>query len=188
MENLYIYIKSIISLSEQGWSALQKVLSVRYLKKGEYLLVAGEVSDALFYIETGYCRAYYDYSGQTINTNFYFENEFATNIRSMKLGTVSEYFIQAEEDMNVIVFDKEKLYELFGRSVEVDRMGRKLMEKILGRQEGQALLFKLHTAMERYEYMCKIQPQIIERIPLTNIASYLGISLETLIKIHNAGE
>ena len=185
MENLYIYIKSIIGLSEQGWNALKKVLSVRHFKKGDYLLVAGEVSDALFYIESGYCRAYYDYGGKTINTNFYFENEFATNIRSMKLGVGSDYFIQAEEDMNVIVFDKEKLYDLFGRSREVDTMGRKLMEKILGRQEEQAFLFKLHTAMERYRYIRNIQPQIIERIPLTNIASYLGISLETLTEIHN---
>lgn len=172
-------------MSGQGWSALKKVLSVRYFKKGEYLLNAGEISNSLFYIETGYCRAYYDYGGKTINTNFYFENEFATNIRSMKLGTGSEYFIQAEEDMNVIVFDKDKLYELFSRSVEVETMGRRLMEEILGRQEKQAKLFKLHTAQERYDYMCKIQPQIIERIPLINIASYLGISMESLTKIHN---
>lgn len=186
MENLYIYIKSIISLSEQGWSALKKVLNTRCFKKGEYLLLAGEISDSLFYIETGYCRAYYDYSGKTINTNFYFESEFATNIRSMKLGIGSEYSIQAEEDMNVIVFDKDKLYELFSRSVEVDTMGRRLMEEILGRQEEQAHLFKLNTALERYEYMCKIQPQNIERIPLMHISSYLGISMETLTKIHNA--
>ncbi|WP_159471371.1 Crp/Fnr family transcriptional regulator [Dyadobacter sp. 3J3] len=188
MENLYIYIKSIINLSEQGWSSLKKVLKIREVKKGEYLLNAGEVSNALYYIENGYCRAYYNYGGKTINTNFYFEKEFATNIRSMKLGTGSEYFILAEEDMDVIVFDKEQLYELFSRSVEVDTMGRRLMEEILGRQEEQAQLFKLHTARERYQYMCKIQPQILERIPLIHIASYLGISMETLTEIHNAAQ
>ncbi|MBE9461800.1 Crp/Fnr family transcriptional regulator [Dyadobacter subterraneus] len=188
MENLYIYIKSIIQLSEQGWSALQMVLSTRYFTKGEYLLKTGEICHSLFYIETGYCRAWHDYGGQTINTNFYFENEFATNIRSMKLGIGSEYFIQAEEDMKVIIFDKEKLYELFSRSVEVDTMDRKLMEEILRRQEKQAYLFKLHTARERYEYMCKIQPQIIKRVPLIHIASYLGIRIETLTKIHNAAK
>lgn len=188
MDNLYIYISSIINLSEQGWTDLKKALSIRSFKKGEYLLTVGEISKALYYIETGYCRAYYDYGGKTINTNFYFENEFATNIRSMKLGVGSDYFIQAEEDMNAIVFDKDKLYELFSRSVEVDTMGRKLMEDILGRQEEQAHFFKLPTAIERYEYMCKIQPMIIERIPLIHIASYLGISIETLTKIHNASK
>ncbi|TKT92392.1 Crp/Fnr family transcriptional regulator [Dyadobacter frigoris] len=186
MENLYIYIKNTANLSEKGWSALKKVLNIRHFKKGEYLLKSGEVSNSLFYIETGYCRAYYDYGDQMINTNFYFENEFATNIRSMKLGIGSEYFIQADEDIEAVVFDKDKLYDLFSRSVEVDTMGRKLMEGILGRQEEQAYIFKLHTARERYDYMCKIQPKILERIPLIHIASYLGISLDTLRNIHNA--
>ncbi|MEO6686386.1 MAG: Crp/Fnr family transcriptional regulator [Dyadobacter sp.] len=188
MENLYIYISSIINLSEQGWSALKKVLKIRHVKKSEYLLNAGEVSNALYYIESGYCRAYYDYEGKTINTNFYFEKEFATNIRSMKLGIGSEYFIQAEEDMEVIVFDKDQLYDLFSRSVEVDTMGRRLMELILGRQEEQSHLFKFHTARERYDYMCKIQPQILDRIPLANIASYLGISMDTLTEIYNTAK
>ncbi|MCF0056188.1 Crp/Fnr family transcriptional regulator [Dyadobacter sp. CY356] len=185
MEDLYIYINSIITLSEQGWSALKKVLNLRQVKKGEYLLHAGEISDALFYIEKGYCRAYYDYDGKTINTNFYFETEFATNIRSMKSGAGSEYFIRAEEEMRVIVFNKDKLYELFSRSVEVDTMGRRLMEEILARQEQQAHIFKLDSALERYKYMSGIQPQILERVPLIHIASYLGISLQTLTEIHN---
>lgn len=186
MENLYINIKRKASLSERGWNALQKVLTIRHFKKGEYLLKTGEISNALFYIETGYCRAYYDFGGKMINTNFYFESEFATNVRSMKLGIGSDYFIQAEEDMKTIVFDKDKLYDLFSRSVEVDAMGRRLMEKILERQEEQAFLFKLHTAKERYDYMRKIQPQILERIPLSHICSYLGVSMDTLTEIHNA--
>jgi CRP-like cAMP-binding protein len=184
LEDLYIYIKSIINLSEQGWIALKKVLNIRQVKKGEYLLYTGEISDAFFYIETGYCRAYYEYNGTTINTNFYFEGEFATNVRSMKLRMGSEYFIQAEEDMQVIVFDKDKLYELYSRSVEVDTMGRRLMEEILGRQEEQAQIFRLDSALERYKYMSKTQPQILEQVPLIHIASYLGISLQTLTEIH----
>ena len=184
MENLYAYIKHVTGLSEKGWNAVKSVLTKKNYQKGDYLLSKGELCNSIFYIQEGYCRAHYDYGGQPINTNFYFESEFATNIRSLKQGIGSEYAIQAEEDMVVIIFDRDKLYTLFDKSVEVDAMGRKLMEGILAQQEEQAELFKLNSASLRYDYMQKIQPQIIKRIPLEHIASYLGMSLETLVSIH----
>jgi len=184
LENLYAYIKHVTGLSEKGWNAVKSVLTKKNYQKGDYLLSKGELCNSIFYIQEGYCRAHYDYGGQPINTNFYFESEFATNIRSLKQGIGSEYAIQAEEDMVVIIFDRDKLYTLFDKSVEVDAMGRKLMEGILAQQEEQAELFKLNSASLRYDYMQKIQPQIIKRIPLEHIASYLGMSLETLVSIH----
>jgi len=184
LENLYAYIKHVTGLSEKGWNAVKSVLTKKNYQKGDYLLSTGELCNSIFYIQEGYCRAHYDYGGQPINTNFYFESEFATNIRSLKQGIGSEYAIQAEEDMVVIIFDRDKLYTLFDKSVEVDAMGRKLMEGILAQQEEQAELFKLNSASLRYDYMQKIQPQIIKRIPLEHIASYLGMSLETLVSIH----
>jgi CRP-like cAMP-binding protein len=184
LENLYVYFKNTTGLSEKGWNLLKEVLTIRYFKKGDYLLHAGEICTSIFYIEEGYCRAFYDYDGQLINTSFYFEKEFATNIRSLKNSLGSEYAICAEEEMKVIVFDKEKLYVLFSRSVEVDTLGRKLMEGVLERQEERAKLFKFDSAQLRYDYMKAIHPQITGTIPLEYIASYLGISLDTLYSIH----
>ncbi len=188
MENLYTYIYHHTRLPEKSWQALIKVLTTRHYKKGEALLKLGEVCTSIFFISKGYCRAVYNHEGQEINTNFYFENELATNIRSLKQEQGSEYVIQAEEDLEAIIFDKDKLYALFSKSAEIDSMGRTLMEGVLERQEEQAKLFKLDTARERYDYMRSIQPQVIERVPLAHIASYLGISQETLLSIHNTDQ
>jgi CRP-like cAMP-binding protein len=185
LENLYTYIYHHTGLPEKSWQALIKVLTTRHYKKGEALLNLGEVCTSIFFISKGYCRAVYNHEGQEINTNFYFENELATNIRSLKQEQGSEYVIQAEEDLDAIIFDKDKLYALFSKSAEIDSMGRTLMEGVLKRQEEQAKLFKLDTARERYDYMRSIQRQVIERVPLEHIASYLGISQETLLSIHN---
>jgi CRP-like cAMP-binding protein len=184
LENLYVHIKNTTGLSEEGWNLLKEVLTIRHFKKGDYLLHAGQICSSIFYIEEGYCRAFYDYDGQLINTSFYFEKEFATNIRSLKHNLGSEYAICAEEEMKVIVFDKDKLYVLFGQSVEVETMGRKLMEAVLELQEERAKLFKFDSAQLRYDYMKAIQPEITPRVPLEYIASYLGINLDTLHTIH----
>ena len=185
MENLYAYIKqNQIDISDKSWNALVKVLTSRRYQKGESLLQAGQICTSIFFITKGYCRAVYRHEEKEINTNFYFENELATNIRSLKQEQGSEYAIEAGEDLDVIIFDKDKLYELFNRSSEIDAMGRKLMEGVLARQEDQAELFKLNTAKQRYDYMLRIQPKVITRVPLKHIASYLGISQETLEKIH----
>lgn len=185
LENLYTYIRHHYpEISEKNWEALVQVLTSIHFRKGEALLKTGELCKSIFFIESGYCRAVYSHEGQELNTNFYFENELATNIRSLKQEKGSEYAILAEEDLEAIIFDKDKLYELFSRSLEIDAMGRKLMEGVLARQEEQAKLFKLDTARKRYDYMLLIQPQIVERVPLEHIASYLGISLDTLLRIH----
>lgn len=185
MKNLYSYIKlHYPELSGKNWEALEQVLTVRHYAKGEFLLKIGEICRSIFFIERGYCRAVYQHDGQELNTSFYFEHELATNIRSLKQESGSEYAIQAEEDLTAVIFDKNRLYELFSQSAEVDRIGRNMMEGVLARQEEQAKLFKLGTAQKRYDYMNHIQPQIIQRVPVEHIASYLGISLETLLRIH----
>jgi len=185
LEHLYIYIKRHYpEISEKNWQALTQVLTVKHYDRGEHLLKIGEVCKSIFFIESGYCRAVYLHEGQEINTNFYFENELATNIGSLKQEKGSEYAIQAEEELEAVIFDKDKLYELFSRSSEIDAMGRKLMEGVLARQEEQAKLFHFDTAQNRYEYMQKIQPQVVTRVPLNQIASYLGVSPDTLSRIH----
>jgi len=184
LENLYTYIKLHTELSEKSWNALKRVLTTRRYRKGESLLDIGEICTSIFFISEGYCRAVYNHEGQEINTNFYFEGELTTNIRSLKQEQGSEYTIQAEEDLEAVIFDKDTLYTLFSKSREIDSMGRKLMEGILARQEEQAKLFKLNTARKRYDYMQRIQPQVLQRVPLERIASYLGVSLDTLRSIH----
>lgn len=64
-----------------------------------------------FYIEKGYCRSFYDIDGTDKNTEFFFENEIATNVDSFGNGQVSAYNIIACEPLTVIIFDKAKLFQ-----------------------------------------------------------------------------
>ncbi len=68
--------------SEKSWQLLQPILTKNDFKKKELLLKQGQVCQSLFYIDSGFCKSYYEVDGVIKNTWFFFENEIATNISS----------------------------------------------------------------------------------------------------------
>src|SRR6476619_3780847 len=95
--SLYTYIKTITSLSDESWKVLQPALKEMVICNGDFLLKEGQTSKSLFFIESGYCRTYYNQDGKEINTGFFFEKDFVTNIHSLGTGEKSRYNIQACE-------------------------------------------------------------------------------------------
>ncbi|HFK5573977.1 TPA: Crp/Fnr family transcriptional regulator, partial [Elizabethkingia anophelis] len=95
MSLLLQFIRSLTEFSDESWKILQPALTVKTYKKNELLLQEGQVCNSLFYIEKGYCRSFYDINGTDKNTEFFFENEIATNVDSFGSGQVSAYNIIA---------------------------------------------------------------------------------------------
>lgn len=185
LPSLLSYIQSITNFSEESYNILQPALKEMDIKKGDYLLKEGEVSNSIFFIKRGYCRTYYNKDGKDINTGFFFEHDFVTNLNSLTKREKSKYNIEACEALSVVKFDRIKLLEAYTKSQQIETFGRKLLEKIMGNQEWHSDMFKLLTAQQRYEYLEKQQPEMVQRVTLTQMASYIGISRETLSRIRN---
>ncbi|HEY4194342.1 MAG TPA: Crp/Fnr family transcriptional regulator [Mucilaginibacter sp.] len=183
MEKLRSYIHSLIDLSEEAWNVLNPALTTAEYKKGHYLLQEGQVSNNLFFISTGYCRAFYKKGDQEINTNFFFESEIATNIESFYTGEKSGFSIQACENITTVMFDKPTLLLAGQENLEIATLGRLCMNQTATKLENHANLFKLMTAQERYEYLEKHYPMMLQRVPLNQLSSYLGIARETISRI-----
>lgn len=183
MENLFKYLQSLTEFSDKSWELLQPALSEKQYKKNEFLLKEGAVCTTLFYIGQGYCKSYYDKNGEVKNTGFFFENEIATNITSFGTGKESEFNMVACEPLQVVVFDKKKLFEAAQQSVEIEALGRNCIRAFATRQEEFANLFKLYSAQERLEYLENKYPKIIQRVALSQLASFLGVARETLSRI-----
>lgn len=180
---LQSYLKTITALSEKSWQLLVPALTICELKKGDYLLKTGETCKGIFFISKGYCRSFYNKDGRDINTMFYFEKDFAVNIKSLAANTASAYAIQACETLSAVKFDKAKLIEAYSLSHEIETLGRKLLEISAAKQEEHTDLFKLLNARERYEFLQKSQPEFLQRVSLTQLSSYIGMSRETLSRI-----
>ncbi len=140
---------------------------------------------SLFYIESGFCKSYYEIDGVVKNTGFFFENDIATNINSFGSGQKSEFNIVACEPLTVTVFDKEKLLEAAKQAVEIETLGRCCIRLFATKQERFSILFKLYSAQERLEFIEANYPDIIQRVSLSQLASFLGVARETLSRIRS---
>lgn len=183
MDNLLKYIHSLTEFSDESWELLQVALTKKEFKKNEFLLKEGQVCNSLFYIDNGYCKSYYEIDGVVRNTSFFFENDIATNINSFGSGKKSEFNIIACEPLTAILFDKEKLFLVANQAKEIETLGRNCIRLFASRQEEFSTLFKLYSAKERLGYIETNHPYIIQRVPLSQLASFLGVARETLSRI-----
>lgn len=180
MNNLKSYIKSITEFPEQSWNILSGCLAERQFKKNDLLLKEGQVCSSIYFISSGACKACHNVDGKEINTAFYFENDFATNIKSLRTNSKSEYNIKAHEKTRVVAIDKTKLLEAYKQSHQIETFGRKVLELIMAKQEEHTDSFKLLTPRQRFDALVSQHPDFLQRVSLTQTASYLGISRETL--------
>ena len=180
MNNFKNYIESITEFSEQSWSILSNALLEKQYKKNEPLLKEGQICNSLFFIIAGVCKSCYNLDGKEINTAFYFENDFATNIKSLRISSRSAYTIKAHEKTMAVEINKTRLLEAYKQSHQIETFGRKVLEMISAKQEEHADSFKLLTPKQRFDALVSQHPDFLQRVSLTQTASYLGISRETL--------
>ncbi len=176
-------LRAIDVISDESLALLHHHIRQRKLAKGQFLLTEGAICRSIYFVEKGYLRTFYNKDGKEINLNFSLENSFVTDLKSLQTALPSEFYIQAGEDAIVWEFSKQKLLDLYTQSAEITSLGRKLLEMLLLEQEEHANLFKLYNPIERYQYILEQKPQLLQRIPLSKLSSYLGISRETLSRI-----
>jgi len=165
---------------------LFQTITKRTIEKGETLLKQGQICHTIFFVESGYLRVFIEKDATEINTDFIFENNFVTNLKSLRQSIPSETTIQAGESALVYEFNKDKLMILYKDSPEIESFGRKLLEQLLIASEEHSNLFKIFSPTERYKYLQANKPQLLQRISLSHIASYLGIARETLSRIRKS--
>ncbi len=172
-------------LSDECQAELITSSKIRTFKKGELVVREGQYAKSAYLIAQGCARAYYLQDGRDISDWFTFENEIMASIVSFFSEKPSLHFVEFVEDSKAIEFSKETIDQLSIKHHDFERfISRVVTETMLGLAE------RLHTiqfvrAEERFTRLLKIYPDITNRIPLTHIASYLGITLETLSRIRN---
>jgi len=159
--------------------------TIKVFKKGEVVVREGQLAKKAYLIKKGCARAYYLKDGKDISDWFTFENQFMASIVSFFSEAPSPHYIEFIEDSTVYKFNKSTVDMLSKKHHDFEHfISRVVTETMLG------LCERLHSiqfnkAEQRYNYLLNIYPNITNRIPLTHIASYLGITLETLSRIRN---
>ncbi|WP_299577291.1 Crp/Fnr family transcriptional regulator [uncultured Sunxiuqinia sp.] len=172
-------------LSAECRKELMDKMTILSLPKHTCLVLEGQYSDKTFYLIDGCARAYYLKDGKDISDWFAFENEFISSIISFFTDTPSPHYIELLEDSTLVALSKDTIDGLSNQYHDFERLIRVVVTQTMLRQRERISSILFHTASQRYAHILTRYPNITRRIPLTHIASYLGITLETLSRIRN---
>lgn len=176
-------MSNFIDLIDDEKQGILDAFPIKTFTKDSFLLKEGQISKDSFVVIKGCVRKYFLNDGEEITSEFYTEFQSAANVNSMVNQKPSKYNLVCTEDTTVAIMNSEKeniLYEKFPRFAEVCRVE---MEKMLGSSHEEFLFFKNSSAKERYLNLLKERPDLINRVPQYQLASYLGIKPETLSRI-----
>lgn len=185
LEKLITNIKTYFTLSKEAEQALHDCFEKLVLPKNEILVREGKVCKHLYFLEQGALRGYYLLDGKEITHWFGFENDFVTSFHSFTTEEKAVENIQLLQGCVLWSISKEKLTSLFNQYHDIERLVRIAYEKYYIRLEERFVNAQFKTAGELYERLLRRTPHILEKVPLGMVASYLGISQETLSRIRS---
>jgi CRP-like cAMP-binding protein len=180
------FFQQIHPLKAESIKAVLSILSEKNFARKDFLVRQGEISTELYFVYSGCVREFFeDANANEVNTWFGFENSIAISTYSFFSQKPSLTNIQAMENTKTIVIKHEDLQSLFDQFHDIERLGRLIVEHYLVQIEEIKVILQTLSAKERYAYILTHKPEIIQRIPLKHLASFLGIQLETLSRVRS---
>ena len=178
------YLQLLHPIPAADWELLLTGLSTRTVKEGTVLLPEGKVAKEIFFISKGVLRLVkHSNEGEDITLFFLKENKCATVLDSFSQEIPAMYGLEAACEAELVVLHKEQLLRLYEKipyllSLITGINQRVLMEKMQTRNEYTGL-----DATQRYRHFMQREPDIAARVPLSTIASFLGITQQSLSRI-----
>jgi CRP-like cAMP-binding protein len=179
------YLSLFHPISKECVVYLKAHLSERRLKKNELLHQSGQICPYVYFVAKGILRGYIIDNKKKVTTWITSENHLVSSIRGFLLQSPTPENIEALEDCHLLAIHYEDLQYVYDHFPEFNIVGRKIAEYYYTFAEDRAFICRLSRAIERYDYFMVNNSHLINRIQLTFIASYLGISLETLSRIRS---
>jgi len=179
---LFEFISKYISLTEDEKNAILSLDIFRSIKKGTTLLKKGQKSRDEYFVLKGCIRKYYIIDGEEKTTAFFTEMESLTPHCAIN-NAPSEYFISCVEDTILTVANTDMGVELFTKFPKFQIMCRILSEELLAKQQINFDEFKTSSPEQRYLNLLQKRPDLIQRVPQHQLASYLGIKPQSLSRL-----
>lgn len=162
---------------------LENCSVAKVFKKGDFLLRQGDVCKKSYLVESGIVRKYYLHDGKEITTELIFAGDIAVAFDSYCLQAPGREFIQAVTDIKVAVTDYAVFQKAKQQYPKLTALDLLMTEYYAMWLEDRLFQFQTMDATQRYQLLIQKDPHVIQNVPLTYIASYLGISLETLSRV-----
>ena len=183
IENFKSFCASIVTFNDEEWAAMERCLSVKLLKKNQHFLTNGEICSKMGFITRGCTRLYFLIDGQEVTKDFCFENTFTGSVASFQTRKPAQFNVVAMEDSELVTIEFGMLEELVAKYHCWSNFVRIVLVHFSIRKENREISFLLNSAEKRYRDLVDNNPGILQRVSLKHIASFLGMSSETVSRI-----
>jgi CRP/FNR family transcriptional regulator, anaerobic regulatory protein len=183
MEKVLKFLNQLMPLNSALKQELVHRMYQKDAKKGELLIAEGKICTQLYFICKGYLRGFHYQKGKEITTWFGFENDIATSAYSFLSQKIANENVEAMEDSLLYGISFHDLTAIYQNYPEFNYIGRIFTEKYYFDLMEHSLSLQFQNAHDSYLNLLSTHPQILKRASLGHIASYIGISQETLSRI-----
>ena len=188
MKKLYLekirgFINSIVPNSDEEWQLFDKRLTYKEYQKNELLLRTGEVENFMYFMVEGVTRIFQFQNDKEYTLRFNFPVSVFNSYASFITRTPSLVNVEALSDVKVFRISYNDMQSLYDESAIADRIGRRMLEMLYVQREMKELQMHSKTAEDHYNELLKNDNNLIQQIPQKYLASYLGITPESLSRI-----
>jgi len=177
------YFQRIMPLSPEEIEAIVETMTIRPYKKGTILLKEGQVSTEAYFVLEGCVRLYYLVDGEEKTNNFFTEEQWVISLNSFRQNKPATHFLDCCLDSLLVVGNREKEESLYNRFPKLETISRKVMEKVFSEQQELLSSYTTDSAEQRYLKLLESRPDLFQKIPQYQIASYIGVKPESLSRI-----
>ncbi|PTX14508.1 CRP-like cAMP-binding protein [Pontibacter mucosus] len=183
MQTIEQSIRQLYPLSESSFGQLTSLMQRQELPKGHILFREGEIRKKVYFLERGIARAFCYRNGQEVTFWFGAEGDLILSYYNYVANKPGYETIELLERSVVQAVNLGSLQELYQTNIELANWGRKLAEYELIKTEERFMAFQFQSATERYKALLQNNPELLQRVQLNQIASYLGVTQVTLSRI-----
>ncbi|MEM7163466.1 MAG: Crp/Fnr family transcriptional regulator [Bacteroidota bacterium] len=176
-------IQSHIEFSDESFDLLLNIASEKEVGKNQLLFYPNKPTNKILFLKKGLLRGYKIIDGKDCTHHFYFENWFATDYSSFLNEKPSQIYIESIEKTHYYEFNKRDLLDLYDTSHENERLARIIAERAFLTTVEKLADLQLLNLNEKYLALIKRSPSLFQRVPQKYIASYLGVSEQSLSRI-----
>ncbi len=178
------YLKTNAGVTDEEWLQLEQRFQRKKILKGEFLLHKGEVCRHSFFVEEGLLRMYsIDHEGKEHIIQFASENWFITDRASAYFNEPSEYFLEAIENSSVVMLNEDFMKRASEKSLLFRAYNERLLQNHIRHLQKRINLLIGASAEARYLDFIGLYPDLTLRVPQWMIASFLGITPESLSRV-----
>ena len=182
-EKLLTHFTKLKPLSREEVEAIDETMRFQQFERGTILLKEAQISSNTYFVLEGIVRQYYLIDGVEKTTDFYSDEQWVVSLNHIKPNNPSPYYMECCTDCSLLIGDSQKGEGLFKKFPNLETISRKLMERVFTEQQEKIEAFTINTPLLRYQNLLKSRPDLFQRIPQYQIASYIGVTPQSLSRI-----